>query len=70
MTLCNHDHSACIETRRPTKFKLNDMIPPLSVNTIRRRRQCVACGYKWTTYEIAVEDLRGMINDVWEFVDE
>ena len=70
MTLCNHDHTACIETRKPQRFKLNDKIPPLSVNTIRRRRQCVACGYKFTTYEIAVEDLRAIIDDFWVFVDE
>ena len=69
MTLCNHDHTLASKlairsgSNSMTKFRH-------SVNTIRRRRQCVACGYKFTTYEIAVEDLRAIIDDFWVFVDE
>ena len=25
---------------------------PIAANTIRRRRQCLSCGYKFTTYEV------------------
>jgi transcriptional repressor NrdR len=29
-------------------------------NTIRRRRECIDCGHRWTTYEIDATELRGV----------
>lgn len=31
--------------------------------TIRRRRKCLNCGYRFTTYEISEEDYRKVKND-------
>ena len=39
-----------VTTSRPTK------------NGIRRRRQCNACGHRWTTYEFSVEDWMEAVN--------
>jgi transcriptional repressor NrdR len=29
-------------------------------NVIRRRRECLVCGHRWTTYEIDSEELKGL----------
>lgn len=37
--------------------------------TIRRRRRCLNCGYRFTTYEISVEDYSKLKNNETEVAD-
>lgn len=30
-------------------------------NRIKRRRECLVCGHRWTTYEIDSKDLKGEV---------
>ena len=36
---CGHDHVSCYDTRHPE-------------GVARRRRKCLSCGHRWTTYEV------------------
>ena len=44
--------------------------------TIRRRRKCLNCGYRFTTYEISAEDYtkvkdnEALVTDVVSYLDE
>lgn len=43
---CRHEQSRCMDSR-----------PSKEVNGTRRRRECAACGQRFTTYEIAAAEL-------------
>ena len=59
---CGHDVLACIETRP-------------SGETIRRRRKCLKCGHRFSTFEISFDEYYGLKNselfleDVLAYVD-
>jgi transcriptional regulator NrdR family protein len=54
--------------------KVTDSRPAhVGTYTVRRRRECLTCGHRWTTYEITAEELsqalRGVISDAEAFLE-
>lgn len=48
--LCDHDKVRAVDSR------------PTTGNAIRRRRRCVKCGHRFSTYEIAGSELEELEN--------
>ena len=51
------DAIGCPECRRQYT-RVVDSRPSYERGTIRRRRECYGCGYRWSTYEVDADRLR------------
>ena len=57
--MCLHTNSTILSSRIGDHLRLSNS-ELLNVDFVRRRRLCSDCGYRWTTYEIDAEVIRGI----------
>jgi transcriptional regulator NrdR family protein len=65
------DSLMCPSCRTSRESEVIDSRPVPSGLTIRRRRGCLSCAHRWTTYEVSAEAYRGVLPllDVAERLD-